>query len=104
MDRFLEWREVLQLAPNLKAVNAIMQDYVKEFGPVLEALPKECRDALRGDIDVQAAAVALLQAELRFKGSDEQRAVLHEIAHTFASAAVRVTLLYPRPATVASAG
>jgi hypothetical protein len=74
------------------------------LGPALEALPKECRDALQGDFDVQGAAVALLHAELRFKGSDEQHAVLHEIAHTFASAAVRVTLLYPRPAMVASAG
>ena len=103
MDRFLQWREVLQLAPNQKAVNAIMRDYVTSISPVLDTLPKECRDAVRGDFDIQAAAVALLHSELRYKGSEETRAVLHEVAYTFASAAVRVTLLHPRP-TVAPAG
>ena len=75
-----------------------MRDYVHAVSPVLEALPQECRDAVRGDFDVQAAAVAFLQAELRFHGPEEQRALLHEMAHTFASAAVRLTLLHPRPA------
>jgi hypothetical protein len=98
MDRFLQWREVLQLAPDIKTVEAIMRDYAEALGPVVGTLPEDCQRALRGEADVQATAVVLLQEELRFGGSEEARAVLHEIAYTFASAAVRITLLYSRPA------
>ena len=98
MHRFLQWREVLQLAPNIKAVKAIMSDYVDSLKPIVGTLPKECQRAmLAEDLDVQATAVILLHEELRFQGTEEARGLLHEIAHTFASAAVRITLLYARP-------
>jgi hypothetical protein len=98
MDRFLKWHELLQLAPNVKAVNAIMRDYAHSLAPVAGTLPSECQQALAmADLDVQAAAVLLLRAELAFQGSAEAREFLHEVAHTFASAAVRITLLHAKP-------
>lgn len=103
MERFVNvnWREVLQLAPNVKAIEDIMREYVQAITPALAALPVECQKALVRETDVQALAVALLQAELRFSGDEDARALLHEVAYTFASAAVRVTLLHPRPAVSA---
>jgi len=101
MQRFLHWREVLQLAPDVKTVNAVMHDYVRELSPLLDALPRPCRDALEGHFDVQAAAVSLLHEELRFKGSEELRVLLHEVAYTFASGAVRITLLHSKPVVAA---
>lgn len=98
MHRFMQWREVLQLAPNVKAVKAIMRDYIDSLRPIVGTLPIACQKAmLAEDLDVQAAAVTLLHEELRFQGSEEARNLLHEIAHTFASAAVRITLLYAKP-------
>ena len=98
MHRFQMWREALLLAPDARTVNGLMRDYVQAIGPVLATLPAESRRLLEGDLDVQAIAVALLREELRFDGREEERHLLHEIAHTFASAAVRITLLHPRPA------
>ena len=98
MHRFLQWREVLQLAPNVKAVKAIMRDYVDSLRPLVGTLPSECQKALLGEeLDVQAVAVMLLHEDLRYQGSEEMRGLLHEIAYTFASAAVRMTLLHAKP-------
>jgi hypothetical protein len=98
MDRYQRWREALQLAPNPFTVRGIVADYVQSLRPIMEVLPRDCRDALwRGEVDIQGAAVTLLQAEMRATGSDEERALLHEIAHTLASAAVRITVLHSRP-------
>ena len=92
---FQKWREALQLAPNEKAVRGIVRSYVDEIRPLLGVLPPDCREMLAAqDIDIQAAAVGLLQAELRFTGTDEMREFLHELAYTFASASVRITLLH----------
>ena len=101
MDRFPQWREVLQIAPDVQTVKTVMRDYVASLSPLLGVLPDSCRHALEGEggeLDIQAAAVALLQEELTYSGSEEGRVLLHEIAYTFASAAVRITLLYSRPA------
>jgi hypothetical protein len=97
MDRYTRWREALQQAPDVEAVNAIMRDYVDELGPVTGVFPGHCQAVIRGELDIQAAAVVLLQCELAFSGSKEARALLHEVAYTFASAAVRITLLHGRP-------
>lgn len=102
MDRFRQWCEVLQLAPDTKTVNAAVRDYVFALGPLLDTLPKECRRVLEGGTDVQAAAVALLQAEVKFEGSEEARMLLHEVAHTFAAASVRIAFLYSKPVHASS--
>ena len=97
MHTFERWRDTLQIAPSVKSVTAMMDDYLNAVGPVLGLLPPDCQRALTPPVDVQAAAVTLLQAELRFKGSPESASVLHEVARTFASAAVRITLLHSKP-------
>jgi len=90
---------MLQTATSVSAVNAIMQDYILTLQFVLGELPRDCRDALGKDLDVQSTAVTLLHAELHFQGSEEARELLHEAAHMFASAAVRIVQLQPHPAT-----
>jgi hypothetical protein len=98
MHRFQMWREALVLAPDVRTVHGLMRDYVQAIGPMIPLLPPESGRVLQGDLDVQAIAVALLREELRFEGQEEDRNLLHEVAHTFAAAAVRITLLHPRPA------
>jgi hypothetical protein len=99
LHSFVKWRDALNLAPNGGAVEAIMRDYVVAIAPLVEGLPGDCREALGGSLDIQAAAVTLMQAELRSRGLSEEHAILHEIAHTFASAAVRAAQLHWAPAT-----
>jgi hypothetical protein len=97
MHRFQKWREALQLAPDANTVQGIVRDYVEAIRPIVGVLPEDCgRVLLQSELNIQSAAVTLLQAELRATGDDEQRALLHEIAHTLAAAAVRITLLHPR--------
>jgi hypothetical protein len=94
MHRFVKWREALNLAPSAAALDGVMRDYVDTLAPLLAVLPEDCRRALAPPIDIQWAAVTLMQAELRCEGSADSRALLHEVAHTFAAAALRVTQLH----------
>lgn len=71
-----------------------MRDYAKALPRAVRAtLPEPCQYALTDPIDVQEAAVTLLHAELADVGTGENRTFLHEIAHTFAVAAVRFRTL-----------
>ena len=97
MHRFQRWRDVLQVAPNTATVGRIVDDYVDTIAPLFESLPAECQRALTKPIDVQGAAVTLLQAELSYDGSDDVRDALHEIAHTLAAASGRLTSLHGGP-------
>jgi hypothetical protein len=97
MHRFQRWRDALQVAPNVTAVARIMNDYVDAIRPQLTVLPAHCQSALSAPVDVQSAAVTLLHAELDFRGPAETTSFLHEVAHTFASASVRVTMLHTKP-------
>ena len=91
MHRFQKWRDALQVAPNEAAVIGVMHNYVESLPDVVRAiLPRECTEALKPPFDVSHAAVTLLQAELFHRGDEEERKVLHEVAHTFAVAAVRL--------------
>ena len=79
-----------------------MREYVTVIDPlVLAELPEDCQTALR-DSDLQAAAVTLLHCEMRFTGSDEMRQLLHEIAHTYAAASIRLTAISKGPAIPAA--
>jgi len=96
MHRFQKWRDALQIAPDEKTLTSLMSDYVQGLNPdVLHALPEGCRRLLCNGaaLDVQATAVALLQAELAERGVPAAGDLLHEIAHTFAAAAVRLARL-----------
>jgi hypothetical protein len=94
MHTFERWREGLQFAPNAEAVQSVVDDYLNAIRSVIGLLPPDCQRCLRAPMDIQDAAVTLLQAELRFNGSAETAAVLHEVARTFAVAAVRITQLH----------
>ena len=91
MHRFEQWRDALNAAPDIEAVAGIMEDYRTAIDHFLTILPPECRRALTpSPLDIQTAAITMLLAELSFRGSEEVEEVVHEVAHTFASAAVRV--------------
>ena len=93
MHRFHRWRDVLLATHDEASVRRVVSDYAGTLDPtVVGALPEDCQKALK-DTDIQSAAVALLQCEMRFKGVDEMRDLLHEIAHTYAAAALRLTAL-----------
>lgn len=99
MHRFQKWREALQAAGTDRAVFEVMERYVDSLPfSVLEKLPPDCVLAITGHpLDIQNAAVTVLQAELRLPADAETRDFLHEVAHTFAAAALRVTALSARP-------
>ncbi len=95
MHRFQKWRDALQLAPNPKAIAGVMQEYVATLTPEdLEHIPATCRGSIRANpADIPSIAVCLLQAELSWKGTPEAWRVLHDVAHIFALAATRLTLV-----------
>lgn len=90
MHRFQKWRDALQLAASQRSVTRVMRDYAQALPPeVRRTLSPDCQYALAEPIDVQLAAVTLLQAELAHVGTSRETETLHEIAHTFAAAALR---------------
>ena len=98
MHRFEKWRDALNIAPDEKAVKALMREYVEAIDPKLvELLPADCRQALDGRTDLQSAAVMVLHAELAFEGTEEVAQLLHEVAHTFAAASIRLSRLRTEP-------
>jgi hypothetical protein len=67
-----------------------MREYASALPPAVRAiLSSECQAALSEPLDVQEAAVTLVQAELALIGPSPEQDMLHEVAHTFAAAAVR---------------
>ena len=90
MYRFHHWRAQIQDASSEGAIARLIQDYRLTLSPVMvESLPKVCREAL-GNPNLSHAALTLLQAEMGFTGPPEVKALLHEIANTYAAASVRV--------------
>jgi hypothetical protein len=91
MHRFIRWRDAMQTASSPEDVVRIIGDYVTTIPPeVMSLLPEECQRALR-DPDVQSAAITILHCELGYKGEPFVAEALHEIAHTFAAASLRIT-------------
>lgn len=100
MHRFEKWRELITQAGTPGAVKKIIRQYVDCILPSEAAkLPLICQEVLQDpDGDIAAHAVSLLHQELRFDGSEESAALLHEIAQTFVAASTRLTQvqgLYP---------
>jgi hypothetical protein len=97
MHGFQQWRDLIQGAGDIAAVRRVVRDYVATIGAaVTSTLPSDCQRALQDD-DIQAAAVTLMQHELRSQGEPMTSAVLHEIAQTYAAAATRITRLSREP-------
>lgn len=91
MHRFQKWRDLIQAAGSASAITELMEDYVSSLPPaVISTLPEECQRALE-ESDVQSAAVTLLHCELAYKGDPTIQDLLHEIAHTYAAASMRIT-------------
>src|SRR5215468_915058 len=98
MYRFQRWRDALSIAPDAITVERLMRDYSASIAPELVGtLPNDCQRALvsirDGGSDVQTVAVTLLHVELSVRGDGEASKLLHELAHTFASASVRISRL-----------
>lgn len=93
MDRFSHWHGMLQ---NSRTVRSVMRKYAETFAAVRNVLPNDVQEALASE-DIQAAAVISLQAEIRDQGSSELGKLLHEIAHVYAAAAVRLAKINREP-------
>ena len=103
MHRFLKWRESISMTRDHGSLVQVMSDYVQTIPAEQRArLPVVCQQVLKQPGDVQGAAVTLLQTELTFQGDPEIAAILHEIAHTFASASFRLGQLNNRGEAPAS--
>jgi len=103
MHRFKTWRDALNAAPNEKAVMAVVREYIDAIDPqLIGLLPIECQKALAGEMDLQTAAVTILHSELTFRGSEQIGQLLHEIAHTFAAASIRLSWFRTEPIIPAS--
>ena len=86
------------MARDFPSLVQLMADYVQAIPADERArLPASCQQVLKHPADVQGAAVTLLQTELVFNGDPDVAALLHEIAHTFASASFRLGQLNNRP-------
>ena len=97
MHRFDHWREAIQGAPDEAAVAQVMSDYAAVIpAAVVAALPAECQQALV-EPDIQAAAITLLHSELTYAGEPAVAELLHEIAHTYAAASMRIARLVKEP-------
>lgn len=98
MHRFAKWRDSIQVSPDVRSVAALMREYVTCIpAEDAEALPAACRRILEDpDLDIQGAALTLLQADLSFQGSAQTAALLHEISQTFAVASIRMSQLHGR--------
>ena len=96
MHRFHHWRVRIQDARTERAIAQVVQDYRLTLSPAMvESLPEPCREAVHNP-DLASAAITLLQCETAFRGVPEVAALLHEIAHTFAAAAVKLAGLRAR--------
>ena len=98
MYRFQKWRQAIQLAPDAATVDTIIAEYLQCIAPSeMARLPAKCQAALAATPpDLQDSAVVLLQEELGYTGDGETAALLHEIAHTFAAASIRLGQIQSR--------
>jgi hypothetical protein len=102
MHRFHKWRELLKAARGEQDVEHLMREYVAAIDPIVrQVLPPEVRTAL-DDSDIRSAAVTILHAELKHAGPPEVAGFLHEIAHTYAAASLRLTRLGAEPVAPAA--
>ena len=88
--RFHHWRVQIEDARDERAIIDVIRNYRRTLTPAMGAsLPAECREALEKG-DISAAALKCLEAEMKSQGSPELTALLHEVAQTYAAAAVKV--------------
>ena len=96
MHRFNRWREALDAAHTQDAIDRVISEYALTLAPILQALPAVCREAVEQE-DLQSAAVTLLHCELAYRGEGDLAQALHEIAHTYAAASLRMSRIKAEP-------
>ena len=90
MQRFHYWRIQIQGAGDEHALARILREYRSMISPaMIKSLPGQCRESL-DSADIPNAARTLLQAAMTYEGAPEVVALLHEVARTYAAAAVRI--------------
>lgn len=88
--RFHRWRIQIQEARNESSLAIVIRDYRSTLPPaIVDSLPSECRESMDSN-DIPGAALTLLHCEVTHKGSPEVAAFLHEVAQTYAAAAVKI--------------
>jgi len=95
-DGAQRWRDEINASTDPRAIPRILRSYIGSIDPEdLALLPPDCRNTLArlGDhvTEIQAAALALLRADLAYQGSPQVAETLHGIAHTFAVASARLS-------------
>ena len=92
MERFARYRGELLRADTPEHVSKLVGECMDSLPPeMLAGLPPACRNVLRNPtIDIQAAAVDLLRAELKSTGPGDDAVLLKEIAQTYAIASARL--------------
>jgi cation transport regulator ChaB len=93
--RFRTFREALLNARNEREVTLILKEAIGNLTPdELKALPEECRTVLVDRrTDLHAAAVTMLQCDLRHRGERDIGDLTRQIAELYAWACVRLSQL-----------
>ena len=96
MHRFHHWRVQIEDARDQRTLARVIQDYRLTLTPAMvKSLPVECREAVERN-DIPDVALKCLEAEMRCQGTPELTNLLHEVAHTYAAAAVKLNALRDR--------
>lgn len=93
MYQFVHWKSALQKANNPQEVHKVLTEYASGIAPGDKiGLPAACKRVLL-EVDMRGGAPVLVREELAFDGDSATANLLHEIAHTFVAAAIRVAHL-----------
>lgn len=93
MPRFRSAREIILTAHDQAEVERVLMEALGQLAPQeIESLPIEGRQVLVDRrVDIHAAAVVLLQCDLRHRGDPEIGELTRQLAELFASASVRLS-------------
>jgi hypothetical protein len=98
MPRFRTVREIILTARDAQGVERALEDALARLAPEeIAALPRDCREAvLDRRADLHAAAVTLLQCDLKYRGDRDIGELVRQLAELFASASVRLSQIEHR--------
>ena len=96
MHKLTSWKPRIDATRTEADLLAVMRDYCRGWLPSeLSGLPEQCQDCAPSSAEELAhLAVDFKRAELMFTGSDEARAALWEMSHTFSYAAERLRVFH----------
>jgi hypothetical protein len=93
--RYERWRPLIEATRTEDALTAVMRQYCDTLLPSdLSKLPEACPPCtVNGVTDIGELAVVFTSIELKYDREDEARALLHDLALTFCSAAEQLKRL-----------